>query len=76
MSISTRGRTRRRTPDFKRWLGTGALLGFFVGFLVSMLTDRAQSYSAGSEVGYLGVMFAFLGALVAGLVAVLIDRRH
>ncbi|MDQ2757933.1 MAG: hypothetical protein M3Y71_15500 [Actinomycetota bacterium] len=76
MSTSTRGRTRRSTPDFKRWLGTGALLGFFVGFVIAMVSDRAQNYSAGSQVGYLGVMLAFLGALLAGLVAVLVDRRH
>ncbi|MEO3937029.1 hypothetical protein V3N99_09760 [Dermatophilaceae bacterium Soc4.6] len=76
MSTATRARARRRTPDFKRWIGSGALIGFFVGFVVSMLSDRAQAYSASSEIGYLGIMFAFLGALVAGLVAVLVDRRH
>lgn len=68
-------RTRRRTPDFKRWLITGALLGFAVGLVVSVLSDRAENYSAGSQVGYLGAMFAGLGALLAGLVAVLLDRR-
>ncbi|MEO7060163.1 MAG: hypothetical protein ABI083_10605 [Lapillicoccus sp.] len=67
--------TRRSAPDFKRWLGTGALLGFLAGFLVAVLGDQAPNYSVGSAVGFLGVMFACLGALLAGVVAVLVDRR-
>jgi uncharacterized protein involved in exopolysaccharide biosynthesis len=66
---------RRRTPNFKRFIITGVLLGFFAGAAVSVISSPAPSYAASSQLGYLGVMGAGLGALVAGLVAVLLDRR-
>ena len=67
---------RRRSPNFKRFIITGALLGFLVGFIAAVFGDPAPSYMAGSQLGYLGVMGAALGALVAGLVGVLVDRNH
>lgn len=69
-------RERRRSPNFKRFIITGALLGFLVGFAAAVFGDPAPSYMAGSQLGYLGVMGAALGALVAGLVGVLVDRNH
>jgi len=65
----------RRTPNFKRFLVTGVVLGFFVGAAVAVVGDPAPSYAASSQLGYLGVMGAALGALLAGVVAVLLDRR-
>ena len=67
---------RPRSPDFKRFLISGVILGFVVGGALSVIGDEAPGYGAGSQIGYLGVMGAFLGALVAGLVAVLLDRRR
>lgn len=67
---------RRRAPDFKRFIITGVVLGFVAGGIASVAGDQAPGYGAGSQIGYLGVMGAFLGALIAGLVAVLLDRRH
>ena len=69
-------RARRRSPNFKRFIITGALLGFLAGFIVSVIGDPAPSYGGGSQLGYLGVMGAALGALVAGFVGVLVDRRQ
>ena len=69
-------RERRRSPNFKRFIITGALLGFLVGFITAVFGDPAPSYMAGSQLGYLGVMGAALGALVAGLVGVLVDRNR
>ena len=65
----------RRSPAFLRWIGTGAVLGFLAGLVTAVVSDDAASYGLGSQVAYLGVMFAFLGALLGGLVAVLVDRR-
>jgi len=82
VATQQRPRTRRptsgrpRTPDFKRFIFTGVVLGFVVGAVLSVIGDQAPGYGAGSQVGYLGVMGAFLGALAAGLVAVLLDRRR
>jgi len=66
---------RRRTPNFKRFLVTGVVLGFFVGAAVAVVGDPAPSYAASSQLGYLGVMGAALGALLAGALAALLDRR-
>jgi len=66
---------RRRTPNFKRFLVTGVVLGFFVGVAVAVVGDPAPSYAASSQLGYLGVMGAALGALLAGALAALLDRR-
>jgi hydroxyethylthiazole kinase-like sugar kinase family protein len=68
-------RTHRRTPQFRRIIVTGALVGFVVGAFVSLAGDSATGYSGGSQLGFFGVLFAALGAFLAALVAVLIDRR-
>lgn len=67
---------RRRTPNFKRFLVTGAVLGFVFGLVVASAGAPTPNYDASSAVGYLGVMGAGLGMLLAGFVAVLLDRRR
>ncbi len=68
-------RTRRRTPQFRRIIVTGALVGFVVGVFVALAGDGVNGYSASTEVGFFGVLFAALGAFLAALFAVLVDRR-
>ncbi len=67
---------RRRLPNFKRFLVTGAVLGFVLGLVVASAGAPTPNYDASSAVGYLGVMGAGLGMLLAGFVAVLLDRRR
>lgn len=67
---------RRSSPDFKRFIITGVVLGFIAGGVVALRGDAAPGYDASSQLGYLGVLGAFLGAVLAGVVAVLLDRRH
>ncbi len=67
---------RRRLPNFKRFLVTGAVLGFVLGLVVASAGAPTPNYDASSAVGYLGVMGAGLGVLLAGFVAVLLDRRR
>jgi len=67
---------RRRTPNTKRFLITGVVLGFLAGAAVAVIGDPTPAYAASSQLGYLGVMGAALGALLAGVVAVLLDRRR
>lgn len=64
----------RRSPKFTRFLATGAILGFLLGALWSMTGAPAAAYSVASQIGYFGLMGACLGALIAGIVAVLVDR--
>ncbi len=62
-------------PNYLRFVVTGAAVGLVLGVLVSVLSDDAPSYGQSTELGYLAVLGAGLGALLAGLLAVLLDRR-
>ena len=64
-----------RTPHFLRFIVTGAVVGFLAGAIVSLVGDSATDYSAGSQIAFFGVMLGGIGALLAGLVAVLLERR-
>ena len=65
-----------RTPNYLRFIVTGAILGFVVGAVVSLVGEAAPNYSSGSQIAFFGVMFAGIGALLAGLLAVLLERRR
>ncbi len=63
-----------RIPNFKRLLITGAILGLVVGVVVSYLGDEVQGYSESTASMYLGALGAGLGAGLAGLLGILLDR--
>lgn len=69
-----------RIPNFKRFLITGAVIGFVVGVLFAMREpggpsyNTTASYDPSAAMGYLGALGAFLGAGVAGIVALLLDK--
>jgi hypothetical protein len=67
--------TPRRAPNFARFLVTGAIIGFVVGSAAAFLGDPAPGYGEGAAVAYLGVFGAAIGAMLAGVVAVMLDRR-
>ncbi len=73
--MSQHPRKVRRAPNFVAFLISGGLIGLLIGFLVSVFGPGAISYDASATVGFLGLIFAGLGALVAGIIAVLLDRR-
>ncbi|WP_392543382.1 hypothetical protein [Oryzobacter telluris] len=69
----------RRRPRFLPFIVTGAVLGFLVGvYLASRpdgVSDRvAGSYDASAAVGYLGFLCAGIAAVLAALVALLVER--
>ncbi|MEP6648324.1 MAG: hypothetical protein ABJA74_00210 [Lapillicoccus sp.] len=64
-----------RTPNYLRFIVTGASVGFVLGAIFSLVGETAPDYSSGSQVAFFGVMFAGIGALLAGLLAVLLERR-
>jgi MFS family permease len=66
---------RPRTPNYLRFIVTGAVLGFLVGVVISLAGEKAPDYSAGSQLAFFGVLCGGIGALLAGLVGVLLERR-
>jgi len=69
----------RRYPNFTAFIATGAVLGFVLGSAVAYFGDDANTYghdySVTSAVLFLGVVGALVFALLAAVVAVLLDRR-
>jgi MFS superfamily sulfate permease-like transporter len=63
-----------RTPNYLRFIVTGAIIGFLGGAIFSLVGESAADYSATAQIAFFGVMFAGIGALLAGLVAVLLER--
>ena len=64
-----------RTPNFLRFIVTGAIVGFVGGIVFSLVGESATDYSALSQIAFFGVIFGGLGALLAGGLAVLLERR-
>jgi hypothetical protein len=64
-----------RTPNYLRFIVTGAIVGFVLGAVFSLVGESAPDYSSGSQIAFFGVMFGGIGALLAGLLAVLLERR-
>ena len=48
---------RPRIPNFKRFLITGAVLGFIVGAAVSIVGDEVQGYTTTTGALYIGAQF-------------------
>ena len=74
MTSSPDGRSAPRIPNFKRFLITGALLGFVIGAVISLLGEDVRGYSATTGALFLGALGAMLGAGVAGILGILLDR--
>jgi hypothetical protein len=68
------GKVRKR-PNFTAFLLTGGLAGLLVGFFLSVVGPADARYDASAVLGFLGLVFAGLGVLAGGLIAVLLDRR-
>jgi hypothetical protein len=65
----------RRSPNFTRFIAAGAVVGFVVGSGLAVLGDPAPGYGEGAAVAYIGLFGAAIGAMLAAVVAVLLDRR-
>lgn len=64
----------RRQLNVPRVLVTGALLGFVVGAVIGVRPPHLPGYSLATEAGFLGVVGALAGLLLAGIVVALVDR--
>ena len=65
----------RRSPRFSGFLITGGLAGLVIGFFLSVIGPVDARYDGSAALGFLGLIFAGVGALAGGVVAVLLDRR-
>jgi hypothetical protein len=65
---------RPRIPNFKRFLITGAVLGFIVGAAISIMGDEVQGYTTTTGALYIGALGAFLGTGLAGVLGIVLDR--
>ena len=65
---------RPRIPNFKRFLVTGAVLGFVVGAVISLVGDEVQGYTTSTGILYIGALGAFVGTGLAGVLGILLDR--
>lgn len=65
---------RPRIPNFKRFLLTGAVLGFVIGAVISLTGDRALGYSETTGALYIGALGALVGTGLAGVLGILLDR--
>ena len=66
--------TRRRAPRYRAFVGVGVAAGVLVA-LVLTFTRPETEYGYPAVFGYTAVVCGLLGALLGGLVAVVLDRR-
>lgn len=69
-----------RIPNYKRFLLTGAFIGLAVGIWFGLREpggpsyNETMQYSMGTAVAFLAALGAFVGAGIAGVIAILLDR--
>lgn len=66
----------RRHPRFGRFIGTGAVAGLIIGYVITTATGNNGDYGFRTAFGYVGLFFAFLGALAAAVIAVVLAGRE
>ncbi|AKU18691.1 hypothetical protein [Luteipulveratus mongoliensis] len=64
----------RRAPNFAQFMITGGVIGIIVGLWIGSRGDSG-GYTDTTAMGFLAVIFGSLGVLLAGAVAVILDRR-
>ena len=64
----------RRTPNFLRFIITGAVIGFIAGAAIATSGADADGYSQRTGVALIGAILAAVGALLAAVVALLLER--
>ncbi|WP_062077416.1 GlsB/YeaQ/YmgE family stress response membrane protein [Demequina globuliformis] len=64
----------RLAPRFGRVVGTGVVLGFIAGALASLILPNTTGVGTFTVALLVGAGFALLGAVIAGLIAVSLDR--
>lgn len=66
----------RRHPRYSRFLLTGGVVGVVVAVIAGLAGSPDPGQSRGPLIGYLAVLLGLLGALLGGVVALVLDRRR
>lgn len=64
----------RRTPNFMRFIITGAVIGLIAGAIVATSGTNAPGYSDRTGIALIGGILAALGALAGAVVALVLER--
>ncbi|MCL3863118.1 histidine kinase [Actinotalea sp. K2] len=67
--------TVRRAPRFRAFVSTGVILGAVAATLLVILHPSDGPLGRGTTLTFLALAFCLAGALLGGLVAVLVDQR-
>ena len=62
-------------PRYGRFIGTGVVVGVLIAIVLTVFRPHSAAYSGGQVVLYLGLVFALVGALLGGGVAVWLESR-
>lgn len=65
----------RRAPRILPFLLTGLAVGVIVGVVLAATGGLGGNYTETSSYGYFGLLFGALGALLGGVVFVIVDKR-
>ena len=65
----------RRRPNVLMFVLTGVVLGIIAAVVVANLPTDDANYSMMTTFGYFAAIFGLLGAMLGGIVGVLLDRR-
>ena len=68
--------TRRRAPRYRAFVLTGIGVAALVSLVTALVSSPADGYSQRQLFGFLLVSLGVVGAIVGGLVAVLVERRR
>ena len=63
----------RRGPRVGVFLAFGLVVGALVGLVIALATPPSPQYPTGQVAGFLVLLFAPVGVMLAGLVAVVLD---
>ena len=66
----------RRHPRYGAFLLTGGVVGLVVAVVAGLAGSPDPGQSRGPLIGYLAVLLGLLGALLGGVVALVLDRRR
>lgn len=64
----------RTAPSYPAFIALGVVLGLVVAFLVTFIGPENESYTFGSVLGVMAVIFGALGAALGATVAIIIDK--